>query len=144
MELVALFKPLRADVRAVKHILQHDVLNPPIRLFPRPVHRCRGTRDDEHVSALAGDLPVIFYHFHVTQVDAIKTRFLKQHGSVPVNLEQFLVTIRKRRRRNHHANLKALLRFQGIRFPFRDRVQEFAHGTLDAFHVNADRGITEA
>src|SRR5467141_23757 len=145
VELVGIFGPAVADVRAVVHVGDEDVLDAGIDLSLSLLHGLTGADNDEHNARSAGNQPLAVHYFHVFDVNAFGHGLLEDDGVVlREGFESGVVVKGKRRDDDADADLKAAARAPlgldtGSEFP-----KEVADRGEHAFLLDADGRVAEA
>src|SRR5258708_21868397 len=145
VELVGIFGPAVADVRAVVHVGDEDVLDAGIDLGLSLLHGLTGGDNDEHNAGSAGNQPLAVHYFYVFDVNALGNGLLEDDGVVfREGFESGVVVKGKRRDDDADADLKAAARAPLGLDAGGDLPEEVADGGEHAFLLDADGRIAEA
>src|SRR5260370_10505923 len=107
VELVGIFGPAVADVRAVVHVGDEDVLDAGIDLGLSLLHGLTGADNDEHNAGSAGNQPLAVHYFYVFDVNALGNGLLEDDGVVfREGFESGVVVKGKRRGDDEDGHLK--------------------------------------
>src|SRR5215472_15850987 len=145
VEAVAIFFPAVADVSAVVHVRDEDVLDARVDLRLRLLHRLPGSDDNQDDAGRTGNEPLAIDLLDVFDVHFVGGRLLENNrGIFGEGLEGFVVVKGKRRHNDPHADLKAAAHLQFGVHAARQIPEELPDRRDHSRLLNADRGVTES
>src|SRR5262249_355191 len=145
VELVGIFNPPVANVRAVIHVGNQDVANARIDLRLCLLHGGAGAYYDENDTGRAGNKPLSIHFLYVFYVHALNAGlFENDSGIFGKRFESTVVVKRERRNGDTHADLEAAARAPLRFLPAGQLPKQIADWRQHTFLLNADGRIAEA
>jgi hypothetical protein len=144
VQAVAVFFPAVADVGAVIHVGNQDILDARVNLGLRLLHSLARADDDEDYAGSSGDEPLAVDLLDVFDVNFFRGRLFENDGRIfREGIEGFVVIERKRRDHDAHADLKTAADFELGVGAVGEVPEKLADGRDHAGLLDADSGIAE-